>query len=78
MSIFSNPPPIDYPYWVEGIIGPYNYGSFLINASLYTHSHLIIIADACGLDNNIYLLLFGDQPLTSTYSTGDRRMALIR
>eukprot|EP00965_Chrysotila_dentata_P187029 6171880-Pleurochrysis_carterae.AAC.1 len=66
-------PLIHDPYWVEGVIGPYDYDSFL-NASLYTHSHRTIIADACGLDNHhIYLLLFGDQPRTSTYTTGGRR-----
>eukprot|EP00965_Chrysotila_dentata_P120506 3985101-Pleurochrysis_carterae.AAC.1 len=76
MSIFSTLP-IHDPYWVEGIIGPCYYDSFR-NASFYTHSHLIIIFDACGLDNDIYLLLFGDQARTSTYSTGVAEMALIR
>eukprot|EP00965_Chrysotila_dentata_P207380 6184064-Pleurochrysis_carterae.AAC.1 len=67
-----DPPAIHDPYWVKGAIGPYDY-DLLRNASFHTHLHLIIIADACGLDNDTYLLLFGDQPRTSTYSTGGRR-----
>eukprot|EP00965_Chrysotila_dentata_P223733 6193748-Pleurochrysis_carterae.AAC.1 len=36
--------------------------------NLDTRSHFAI-TNACGLDNNTYLLLFGDQPRTSTYGT---------
>eukprot|EP00965_Chrysotila_dentata_P161712 5341098-Pleurochrysis_carterae.AAC.7 len=52
------------------MIGPYDCNS-LINTSFDTRSHFIVI-DAGGLDNDNYLLFFGDYPRPSTYGTGNR------
>eukprot|EP00965_Chrysotila_dentata_P251707 6210223-Pleurochrysis_carterae.AAC.1 len=69
-------PPCITPNWVVGVIGPYDCDS-LNNASLDTRSHLII-TNACGLDNDICLLLFYNQPRTLTYDTGGRRDGIHR
>eukprot|EP00965_Chrysotila_dentata_P199336 6179318-Pleurochrysis_carterae.AAC.1 len=63
--------PFFNPYWLEVASEPYDCDSLII-ASFDTCSPFIII-NACGLDNEMCLLLFCDHQRSSTYGTRGRR-----